>query len=158
MKKILVTLVLNALVTIGVVCLLIFFAQDAYPASALYNLKRVGENIESAFQFSNEAKANNYIMLAKRRKSEIEQVYKEEQYQHILITSLRYVATTGNASEFMVANNLSDQAHTLQQMMEKDIQSFEKMSAGLPEDNEDGRFFTDAINYTRANIQKLENL
>lgn len=156
MKKILLTFFLNVLVTLAVFGFLIYYAQNAYPASALYNLKRLYENAEMSLQFTDDAKAKYYLKLTDKRMAEIERVYNNEQYQHILITSLRYVATTGNATDFYLAKQLADPANELQKTMIEDVKRFEKMRADLPAENEDGRFLTDAINYTEANIQKLD--
>lgn len=136
--------------------MLVVFAQDAYPASSLYNLKRLYENITMSIQFSDEKKSEYYLSLVEKRMAELERVYAEEQYQHLLITSLRYAATTGNATEFMVSQALDEDAAQLKIMMTNYVKRFEILRSKLPEENEDGRFLTDAINYTNANIQKIQ--
>lgn len=155
MVKIILTLIANILITLLVIAGLIVASQDANPTSSLYTLKRVGETILFMTKITPQEKAAYYEVLLDRRLQEVKRVYKEKQYEALLETSLRYSSTAGIATQYIVQHNLTDASKQLKEVFENDKVELEKMRNALPKNNVDGKYLTDAINYTTTYAEQL---
>lgn len=155
MKKILITLILNAVITLSILSIFIFFAQNAHPTSSLYNLKRVAEHLTLATRLTPISKAEYQIILLEKRFQEIEQVFKSRDFKHLLVTSLRYSTTAGELAEIIRSNSLTEQSNRTKIIFARHTKRLTVLRQNTPKKIIEEKFLQDSINYLNTYTQQL---
>lgn len=155
MKKLVFTIVVNVLITLSVVAILIYSAQDAHPASGLYNLKRVEEKLILATKTTPDARVDYYIVMLNERQGEIKMVMVSKDYRHLLDTSLRYTSQAGEATNIVVATNDINGTQKLRDQFSKDRELFVEYMKILPQSTPELKHLQDGLNYLKIYEDQL---
>lgn len=125
--------------------------------SPLYSLKRVQEKLFSAISVSPAAKADYYQHLLDQRLAEMDHLVKSQHYTYLWSSSLRYAATAGNLTDYIIANNLKDKFSSVTDQFNKHKQVLYDLYVYYPKNinNDEWKYVLDDINYLEANLEKL---
>ena len=155
MKKVTATLLAGIIFFI----LLTILSKDAYPGSSLYNFKRVYEKGVLFSKSEPPQKAEYLTQLLDIRLVELQHVYTVNRF-FILSSSLRYSATAGEATQYIISNNLTDKVLPLKMKFEAHKKVIGKMAKEYKDykgKGDNASFFQDAVNYADIYQNSLDD-
>lgn len=138
--------------------ILLFVSPNSNPDNTiLYKIKRLQENIFSQLQFSPSAKVDYKSHLLDRRAIEIEALLTNKRSNYLWSSSLRYAATAGQLTDFVLENNLIDKKEGLVNQFKNHQQVLRNLLVNYPEDQnpDDSKYIQDDINYLNLYLEKL---
>jgi hypothetical protein len=142
MKKILATLFGGIILFV----ILTYLSRDVYPTSSLYNFKRIYEKVNFILKPTPSEKAEYFTLLLDKRFDELQRVYIIDHF-YILSSSLRYSTTAGEATKYIVDNNLTGNVLPLKRKFESHKKLAEKMAREYKGKGESASYIQDIANY-----------
>lgn len=120
----------------------------------LYSLKRVEEKIILTLKSNPSDKVTYEKTLLNNRLEELTYISHNKNYDLILTCSLRYAATAGQLTQYLLSNNMKNETVSTVQFFKQQQKAINKLYAGK-DSNDNWKFVHDDFNYLTIYSQKL---
>ncbi|MCR4263676.1 MAG: DUF5667 domain-containing protein [Candidatus Roizmanbacteria bacterium] len=126
---------------------LYYLSQDVTPASSLFYVKRISENLILATKINPQDRSDYYADLLDERLNELQELYDQKEYDLIISASLRYSTVAGRLTETIKKHNLNDKSSQVKEQFSKHKQMLQSMADNYDEEDDRWKFIIDAKNY-----------
>lgn len=155
-------------IQLGLIIILVLFAlslllaQKADPNNQpFFGLKRLQEKTFLKLKPDARNKVDYLSSLLDVRLLELQNLVKNQQYDYILSSSLRYSTFAGQITEFVTANNLTDKVDVIKNQFLNHQKLLDALYVAYPKnipDNWEWKYIQDDFNYLGLYLDKLSKI